>query len=160
METIMKRLELNLEDAKDMDKWKSKFMNMLETKFGSIISKSSMDVGWTNLHTVDIQVTEGSLVFVKQYTIPLKYQSFIDDETKRLEEAQLISRSLYNWSSACMVMPKKQDSDKPNEVQLRMVIDYRQLNKRILTSRGPDRNSKAGKVHTHNRVVVSQIRRL
>ena len=45
-----------------------------------------------------------------------------------------------------MVMPKKQDMDKPHEVQLRMVIDYRQLNKRILTSRAPDRNGKVGKV--------------
>ena len=44
-----------------------------------------------------------------------------------------------------MVVPKKQDSDKPNEIQLRMVIDYRQLNKRILTSRAPDRNGKVGK---------------
>ena len=45
-----------------------------------------------------------------------------------------------------MVIPKKQDTDKPNEVQLRMVIDYRQLNKRILTSRALDRNGKVGKV--------------
>ena len=43
-------------------------------------------------------------------------------------------------------MPKKQDMHKPNEVQLRMVIDYRQLNKRILISRAPDRNGKIGKV--------------
>ena len=121
-------------------------MNMLESKFASITSKSSMDVGQTNLHTVDIQVTEGSPVFVKQYSIPLKYQSFIDDETKRLEEAGLISRSLSNWSAPCIVVPKKQDSDTPNEVQLRMVIDYRQLNKGILTSRAPDRNNKVGKV--------------
>ena len=146
METIMKRPEVNLEDAKDADEWKSKVMNMLESKFTSIISKSSTDVGRTHLHTVDIQVTEGSPVFVKQYAIPLKYQNFIDDETKRLEEAGLISRSQTNWSAPCMVVPKKQDSDKPNEVQLRMVIDYRQLNKRILTSRAPDRNGKAGKV--------------
>ena len=101
METIMKRLVVNLEDAKDADKWKSKVVNMLESKFASIISKSSTDVGWTNLHTVNIQVTEGSPVFIKQYTIPLKYQSFIDDETKRLEEG-LISRSLSNWSTPCM----------------------------------------------------------
>ena len=105
-----------------------------------------MDVGQTNLHTLDVQVTEESPVFIKQYTIPLKYQNFIDDETKRLEEAGLISRSLSNWSALCMVVPKKQDSDKPNEVQLRMVIDYRQLNKRILTSRVLDRNGKVGKV--------------
>ena len=77
---------------------------------------------------------------MKQYTIPLKYQNFIDNETKRLEEAGLISRSLSNWSAPCMVVPKKQDSDNPCEVQLRMVIDYRQLNKRIITSRAPDRN--------------------
>ena len=45
-----------------------------------------------------------------------------------------------------MVVPKKQDPDNPCEVQLRMLIDYRQLNKRIITSRAPDRNGKIGKV--------------
>ena len=119
---------------------------MLESRFGSIISRSSTDVGRTKLHTLDVQVTEGSQVFVKQYTIPLKYQNFINDKTKRLEEAGLISRSLSNWSAPCMVVPKKQDPDNPSEVQLRMVIDYRQLNKRIITSRMPDRNGKVGKV--------------
>ena len=146
METLMKRPEVTLEDMKNVDKWKTKVINMLESKFSSIISKSSTDVGHTNLHTVDLQVSDGSPVFVKQYTIPLKYQSFIDEETKQLEEAGLISRSLSNWSVPCIVVPKKQDMDKPHEVQLRMVIDYRQLNKRILTSRAPDRNGKVGKV--------------
>ena len=119
---------------------------MLESRFGSIISRSSTDVGRMKLHTLDVQVTEVSPVFVKQYTIPLKYQNFINNETKRLEEAGLISRSLSNWSAPCMVVPKKQDPDNPHEVQLRMVIDYRQLNKRIITSRAPDRNGKIGKV--------------
>ena len=119
---------------------------MLESRFGSIISRSSTDVGRTKLHTLDVQVTEGIPVFMKQYTILLKYQNLIDDETKRLEEAGLISRSLSNWSAPCMVVPKKQDPDNPHEVQLRMVIDYRQLNKRIITSRAPDRNGKIGKV--------------
>ena len=119
---------------------------MLESRFGSIISRSSTDVGRTKLHTLDVQVMEGSLVFLKQYTIPLKYQNFIDDETKRLEEAGLISRSQSNWSAPCMVVPKKQDPDNPRKIQLQMVIDYRQLNKRIITSRAPDRNGKIGKV--------------
>ena len=69
---------------------------MLEAKFASIISKSSTDVGRTNLHTVDLQVNDGSPMFVKQYTIPLKYQSFIDEETKWLEEAGLISRLVHS----------------------------------------------------------------
>ena len=45
-----------------------------------------------------------------------------------------------------MVVPKKQDPDNSGEVELRMVIDYRQLNKRIITSRAPDRNGNIGKV--------------
>ena len=45
-----------------------------------------------------------------------------------------------------MVVPKKQDPDNPHEIQLRMVIEYRQLKKRIITSRVPDRNGKIGKV--------------
>ena len=146
METMMKRPDTKLGDTADADKWKTKVLNMLESRFGSIISRSSTDVGRTKLHTLDVQVTEGSPVFMKQYTIPLKYQNFIDNKTKRLEKAGLISRSLSNWSAPCMVVPKKQDPDNPCEVQLRMVIDYRQLNKRIITSRAPDRNGKIGKV--------------
>ena len=118
MEGIMKRPDTKLVDATNADKWKIKVLNMLESRFGSIISRSSTDVGRTKLHTLHVQVTEGSPVFVKQYTIPLKYQNFIDDENKRLEEAGLISRSLSNWSAPCMVVPKKKDPDNPREVQL------------------------------------------
>ena len=73
MEGIMKRPNTKLADATNADKWKTKVLNMLESRFGSIISRSSTDVGRTKLHTLDVQVTEGSPVFVKQYTIPLKY---------------------------------------------------------------------------------------
>ena len=62
----------------------------------------------------------------------------------------------------CIVMPKKQDSDKPNEIQLRMVINYRQLNKRILTSRAPDSNGKVEKVISNYPIptIESQLARL
>ena len=76
MEGIMKRPDTKLIDTTNADKWKTKVLNMLESGFGSIISRSSTDVGRTKLHTLDIQVTKGSPVFMKQYTIPLKYQNF------------------------------------------------------------------------------------
>ena len=118
METMIKCPDTILKDGIDADKWKIKVLNMLESRFGSIISRSSTDVGRTKLHMLNVQVTEGSPVFMKQYTIPLKYQSFIDNETNRLEKAGLISRSLSNWSAPCMVVPKKQDPDNSREVQL------------------------------------------
>ena len=123
MDTLLKRPEVTLKDTENVDKWKIKIINMLETKFASIISKSSTDVGHTNLHTVDLQVSDGNPVFIKQYTIPLKYQGFINKETKWLEKAGLISRLLSNWPMPIVVMPKKQDMDNPNKVQLRMVTD-------------------------------------
>ena len=78
----MKRTQTTLKDTENVDKWKTKVTNMLEAKFASILSKSSTDVGRTNLHTVDLQVSNGNPVFGKQYTIPLKYQGFINEETK------------------------------------------------------------------------------
>ena len=63
MEGIMKQPDNKLADATNADKWKTKVLNMLESRFGSIISRSSTDVGRTKLHTLDVQVMEGSPVF-------------------------------------------------------------------------------------------------
>ena len=57
METMMKRPDTILEDSIDADKWKIKVLNMLESRFGSIISRSSTDVGRTKLHTLNVKVT-------------------------------------------------------------------------------------------------------
>ena len=54
METMMKCPDTVLEDSKDTDKWKIRVLNMLESRFGSIISRSSTDVGRTKLHTLNI----------------------------------------------------------------------------------------------------------
>ena len=67
---MMKRPDTILEDSIDADKWKIIVINMLESRFGRIISRSSTDVGRTKLHTLNVKVTEGSPVFMKQYTIP------------------------------------------------------------------------------------------
>ena len=45
---MMKRPDTILEDSIDADKWKVKVLNMLESRFGSIISKLSTDVGRTS----------------------------------------------------------------------------------------------------------------
>ena len=54
METMMKRSDTKLGDNVDADKWKTKVLKMLESRFGSIISRSSTDVGRTKLHTLDV----------------------------------------------------------------------------------------------------------
>ena len=58
MEAMMKQPDTKLGDTIDADKWKIKVLNLLESRFGSIISRSSTDVGRTKLHTLDVQVTK------------------------------------------------------------------------------------------------------
>ena len=60
METMMKQPDTKLADTADADKWKTKVLNMLESRFGSINSRSSTDVVRMKLLTLDVQVTEGS----------------------------------------------------------------------------------------------------
>ena len=51
METMMKCPDTVLEDSKDADKWKIRALSMLESRFGSIISRSSTDVGTYTKYT-------------------------------------------------------------------------------------------------------------
>ena len=69
----------------------------------------------------------------KPYTIPLKYESFIDDEIKLLEDAGCISKSISDWASPICIVKKKPDPSQPNKLQLGMCIDYRKVNQSLIT---------------------------
>ena len=49
-----------------------KLQQLLEIKYSSIVSKSAMDIGRTNLIELDIP-TEGPPIACKPYSVPLKY---------------------------------------------------------------------------------------
>ena len=71
---------------------------MLTSKFTGIISKSPAYFGRANLIEMDLSTT-GPPVPTKPYTIPLKYKSFVNDESKLLGDASCISKSLSDWAS-------------------------------------------------------------
>ena len=106
---------------------------MLNNEFTCIVSKSPADFGRTNLVEMDLPTT-GLPVASKPYTIPLKYQSFMDDEIKLLEDAGCISKSLSDWASSICIMRKKPDPSQPHKPQLQMYIDYRKVNQPLVTA--------------------------
>ena len=63
---------------------KSKLLHLLEVQYNAIISKSATDIGRTNSIKLDIP-NEGLPIASKPYSVPLKYQDFIDQEIKQLE---------------------------------------------------------------------------
>ena len=145
MEKPFKRNDTKLKDAANTDQYRKKIVDLLQGQYAKIVSKSSTDVGRTKIHEMEIK-TRGDPVSVRPYTIALKHQPFVEEEIRKLEEAGLIQRSISDWSSPLICVPKKADKEKPEELQLRLVIDYRQVNKQIVTSREPSKNGKVGKV--------------
>ena len=128
---------------------KEKLCTLLKEKYNSIVSKSATDIGQTNLIELDIP-TDGPCVSSRPYSIPLKYRDFVDEEIQQLEDAGTISRSMSNWASPILVVPKKptpQDPSPPNKKQfnLRLCINYRKLNSQIIMARQVKSNGTLGK---------------
>ena len=88
--------------------------------------------------------TTGPPVSSKPHTIPLKYQSFVDEEIRLLEDAGYISKSLSDWASPICIVKKKPDPSQPCKIQLCMCINYRKVNQSLVTA-----------CNSNNRKVVS-----
>ena len=87
----------------------------------------------------------------------------MDQEIKQLEEAGIISRSISDWASPILVVPKKDERPvptKPNssssnlakpkkEFNLRLCINYRKLDSHIVTARQIKSDGGIGKVITN-----------
>ena len=85
---------------------KEKLNTLLEGKYNDIVSKSATDIGRTNLIELDIP-TVAPCVSCRPYSIPLKYRDFVDEEIQQLEDSGIISRSMSDWASSILVVPKK-----------------------------------------------------
>ena len=68
-----------MEDAEVPQQASDKFSFLLQNKFDSIVSYSCTDVARNNLFEMDT-LTTGPPIACKPYSIPLKYQKFINEE--------------------------------------------------------------------------------
>ena len=75
----------------------------------------------------------------------------MDEEIQQLEDAGILSRSMSNWASPILVVPRKptpQDPSTPHKKQfnLRLCINSRKLNIQIIMARQVKSNGTLGKV--------------
>ena len=87
--------------------------------------------------------------------MPLKYCEFVDHEIKQLKEVGIISRSMSNWASPILVVPKKEENveissktsgSKNSKFNLQLCINYRKLNSWIQTACQIKADGSLGKV--------------
>ena len=115
---------------------KKKLDNIID-EYSDIFSKDQYDIGTSTHPPVEIP-TEGPPCISAPYTIPLKFRPWADNAITRLLEAGMIQRTMSTWASPVIIVPKKglevpKDPGTPLPVtdKLRMVCDYRKLNKKL-----------------------------
>src|SRR6185295_10110420 len=91
-------------------------------KYPNVIAKDITQLGRTNI--VTHQIDTGNAREIKQhyYRMSPKHESFIKEEIVRLQQQGLIVPSHSPWTSPALVVGKANG-------KLRLVVDYRQLNK-------------------------------
>ena len=90
--------------------------------FPEIFSKSSKDIGKTNLITMDINAGDHPPICQKPYALALKHYEWVQKEVEQIERAGIITRSVSPWANPIVIVPKKLAPDEPS--RRRMCINF------------------------------------
>ena len=75
---------------------------------------------------MDIDTEDSPPISSRPYTLPLKHYEWVQREIKSLEWAGVIKRSMSNWESPIVIVPKKSAPGEPPK--RRLCIDFRKVN--------------------------------
>ena len=132
----MKRPVQHQEKQRLSPEMKKKLDNIID-KYLDIFSKDQHDISPSTHPPIEIP-TEGPPCISAPYTIPLKFRPWADNTINKLLEAGMIQQIMSMWASPVIIVPKKglkvpKDPGTPLLVtaQLRLVCDYRKLNKKL-----------------------------
>ena len=112
-------------------------LNTIIDEYSDIFSKDKYDIGLSTHPPVEIPM-EGPLCISVPYTIPLRFRPWADNTINKLLEAGMIQCTMITWASPVIIVPKKgvelpKDPTMPLPVsaKLRIVCDYRKLNRKL-----------------------------
>ena len=117
--------KVELEDADIKDSTRVSFEVLCEQQHEAF-SKNNKDIGCTQLIEMEIDTGDSLPVAQSPYTLPLKHYDWVRQEIETLEKSGVIERSLSQWASLVIVVPKKSAPDEPP--RRRLCVDYRKVN--------------------------------
>ena len=95
-------------------------------EYGEAFSKHNEDIGRTKLVKMDIDIGDNPPVSSRPYTLPLKHYEWEQRDIESLEWAGVIKKSMSNWASPMVIVPKKSTPREPPK--RRLCIDFRKVN--------------------------------
>ena len=114
-------------------------------EYGEAFSKHNEDISRTKLVKIDIDSGDSPPVSSRPYTLPLKHYEWVQREIESLEWAGVIKKSMSNWASPIVIVPKKSAPGEP--LKRRLCIDFKKVNElqqEVLAER-----KKRGKISLH-----------
>ena len=95
-------------------------------EYGGTFSKHNEDIGRTKLVKMDIDTGDSPPISSRPYTLPLKHYEWVQREIESLEWAGVIKKTMSNWASPIVIVPKKSAPGEPPK--RRLCIDFRKVN--------------------------------
>lgn len=104
------------------------------TEYSDIFALDDDKLTVNNFYTQKIRMTDDHPTFIKNYRIPMTQKEEVNRQVQKLIANNLIEPSHSAYNSPILLVPKKsKDGDK----KWRMVIDYKQLNKKLIPDKHP-----------------------
>ena len=138
-----------------------KELDTIINEYSDIFSKDQYDISLSTHPAIEIR-TEGPPCISAPYTIPLKFRPWADNTINKLIEVGMIQHTMSTWASPVIIIPKKglelpKDPGTPLPItaKLRLVCDYRKLNKKLpadfwsYDKEGGESKSMESMPHTH-----------
>ena len=112
----------NMENLKNIDISKNHILFPIISKYKHIFMRNKWDIGRTEIIKHRI-LTECPPILIKSRRQPVHYEIQIEEIIKNLEENNIIKKCESPWNSPIVCVKKKESNE------IRMCLDFRQLNK-------------------------------
>lgn len=125
--------ELNINE-KTIDSQAKEKLIKLCAKYNDIFALQTDTLTCNNFYKQQIKLNDESPVYIKNYRLPEAHKQEINEQVNKLLDDGIIRNSISPYNSPLLLVPKKSIN---NEKNWRLVVDFRQLNKKIIADKFP-----------------------
>lgn len=108
----------------------NKLMELLH-EYSDIFACSCHTLTANNFYKQELRLNDLTPVYVRNYKLPHVHKAEIKKQVDKLKSSGIIEDSYSNYNSPILIVPKKSATN-DEEKRWRLVIDFRQLNKKLV----------------------------
>ena len=125
---ILKKISKNVPDYLQVE------LQNLCNRFIDVFTLPNEKLTKNNFYKQRIKVKDNEPVYRKNYRVPHTQKRIIDEKVKKMLDEDIIEPSCSAYNSPILLVPKKSTT---GETAWRLVIDYRELNKKVVADKYP-----------------------